>query len=102
MALIAGSPKLSLVNVRMAIGTSLTHIGKHRLGVTLSARYALVHSAKRKTCLVVIKFRYAADGFPPAHRMTILTGNTERPVRAASISGRLRLRGHDARSQQDS
>ena len=101
MALIAGSAELPLVDIRMAIRSFLTHIGKNWTGMALRTSYAFVHAPQREPRLAMVKFRNGADRFPPAHRVAILTGNAQKPMWAAGIGIGLRLRGHDARSQQE-
>jgi hypothetical protein len=53
------------MDVGVAFGALRSHIRKYGLDMTLGAHHALVHSAKGKLGLIVIKFGNAADWFPP-------------------------------------
>jgi hypothetical protein len=101
MALVAGRAKLPFVDIGVTISAFLTYVGKNWTGMALSAGHPLVHAAQRKSRLTMVEFRNGADRFPAAHGVAILTGNTEWAMRTARIYGRFRLRGHDARSQQE-
>lgn len=82
MALVAGCAELALVNIGMAVGALLAHIGEHRPGVALGATDPLVHAAQRKSGLAVVELRDIADRLPPAQGVTVLAGDVQRPVRA--------------------
>jgi hypothetical protein len=93
MALFAAGSKLALVNVGMTVSAFLSHVGEDRLEVALGARHVLMHAAERVARLTVIKLRDVANRFPPTERVTILAGNIQRAMRAASVAVDLRL-GH--------
>ena len=82
---LAVGTELALVNVGMAVGAFVTHIGKDRLGMTAGAGHTLMHATQGITGTVVIKFRDCADGFPADRGMTILTRQVQISVRAASL-----------------
>jgi hypothetical protein len=84
VALFAVRAELPLVNISMAIGALVAHVGEHRFGVALGAGHALVHAAQGKARLVVIEFGCAPDRLPPALRVTVLAGNVQRPMGAAA------------------
>lgn len=92
VALFAVGSKLALVNVGMAIGAFLTHIGKDRFDVALRASHSLMHAAERVPRLAMIKLRNVADGFPSTEGVAILAGDIQRAMRAARIGVDLRLR----------
>ena len=61
VALRAVAAELCAVNVRMAIRAVLTNVGENRLGMATRAGHFFVHSSKRVSRGVVIKFRNSAD-----------------------------------------
>jgi hypothetical protein len=75
MALFAGRSKLTLVDIGMAIGALLAYVCEYRLGVALRATDPLVHSAQRKSGLVVVELRNIADRLPSAQGVAVLAGN---------------------------
>jgi len=93
VALCTISSKLALMNVGMAVGASLTHVGKNRLDVTLGASHVLVHAAKRISRLIMIKLRDIADRFPATKGVAILARDIQRAMRAARTGRGLPLRG---------
>lgn len=93
VALCTIGSKLPLMNVGVAVGASLTHIGKNWLDVALGASQVLVHAAKRISRLIVIEFRNVADRLPSAEGMAILAGNIQRAMWAARAGRGLPLRG---------
>jgi len=82
VALLAIRTHLPAVNIRVAVGAILSHVGEDRFYVALNARHFFVHAAQRIVRLVVIKLRHRADGTPARRRVTVLAGNRQRPVRA--------------------
>jgi len=80
------------VNIRVAVGAILSHVGEDRLYVALNARYFFVHAAQRIVRLVVIKLRHRADGTPARRRVTVLARNRQRPVRTPRGFVRMLLR----------
>ena len=83
VALLALRSHLAAVNVGMAIGALVAHVGKHRIGMALLAGNVLVQAAQRVPRLVVIEFRHFADRLPAAKRVAVLAGNVELAVGAA-------------------
>lgn len=81
MALGAVGSELSAVNVRVAIGAVLPHIGEDGLDVALRAGDFLVQPAERIARGVVIEFGDRADRAPARVGVAILTGNGQRAVR---------------------
>ena len=61
VALRAVAAELRAVNVRMAIRAVLTNVGENWLGMATGASHFFVHSSKRVSRGVVIKFRNSAD-----------------------------------------
>ena len=101
MALLAVGSELAFVNVGMAIRALGSHVRKHRLGMALGARYALVHAAEGKLGQVVIELRNAADRFPARRGVAVLTRHVQVAVRAASARVILRLAyGRSAAAKQ--
>ena len=66
MALFAICAHLPLVNIGVTIRALRAHVGKHHLGVALRAGHALVQTAQRILCGVVIELRNRADRLPAA------------------------------------
>jgi len=81
------------MNVGMAVGASLTHVGKNRFDVTLGASHVLVHATKRISRLIMIKLRDIADRFPATKGVAILARDIQRAMRAARTGRGLPLRG---------
>jgi hypothetical protein len=100
MALFARRTKLALVNIGMAIGASLTHVGEDRLDMALRASHTLVHAAERVPRLAVIKLRNVADRFPSTKGMAILARDVQWAMRAARIGVVLRDSGNCGCEQQ--
>jgi len=71
------------MNVCMAIGAILSHIGKDRLYVTLDARHFFMHATERIVRLIVIELRDCPNRAPAHRRVTVFARNSERPVRAS-------------------
>jgi hypothetical protein len=65
MTLFTAGAHFAAMDVGVAFGALRSHIRKYGLDMTLGAHHALVHSAKGKLGLIVIKFGNAADWFPP-------------------------------------
>lgn len=80
MTLFAGSAKLALVDVGMAIRTFLAHVGEHRPSVALDASDALVHTSQGEASLIVIELRDITNGLPSGQGVAVLAGNTQRAV----------------------
>lgn len=100
MALLAIRPQGSPVNVRVAVGTFVTHIGENQFGMALRAGNRLMHAAQRITGLVVIELRNAANRRPTIYGVAILAGNREGAVRAARTVVGLGLRRDRGRQHQ--
>ena len=94
VALDAVLAELRAVNVGVAIGAVLAHVGKHRPRVASRAGYFFVHAAQRVARRVVIEFGNGANGNPACAGVAILARNSEGTVRT---SARLSLSdcGHD-------
>ena len=73
-----------LVNIGVAILTSLAHICEDWLYVALRALNFIVHAAQWITRFVVIEFRDRADGAPACGGVAVLAGNGKRSVRTTS------------------
>lgn len=104
VTLLAVGSELPLMNVRMAIGTSLAHIGEDRPDVTLRARHVLVHAAQGELSLVVIKFGNRADRLPSCRGMAVLARHIQIAMRAVSHGAILTLsrRRSSGRQEHDS
>lgn len=73
---------LPAVNVCVAIGAILSHIGEDRLYVTLDAGHFFMHAAQRIVRLIVIELRDRPNR-APAHRcVAVFARNRQRPMRA--------------------
>ena len=83
---------LPAVNIRVAVGAILSHVGEDRLYVALHTRYFFVHAAQRIVRLVVIKLRHRADRAPARRRVTVFARNRQRPVRTPRGFVRMLLR----------
>ena len=82
-----------LVDVGMAVGATVTHVGEHRLDVTLGAGNALVHATQGIAGLAVIKLRKVANWRPSAIGVAVLAGDIQISVGAMGGRSRgLRLR----------
>jgi len=69
----------------MTISAVLANIREDRFGVALGAAHFFVHAAQRVFGLVVIEFRYCADGPPAGSGVAVLAGDGKRTVWTASI-----------------
>jgi hypothetical protein len=83
VTLLAIRTHLPAVNVCVAIGAVLSHIGKDRLYVTLDARHFFMHATKRIVRLIVVELRDRPNRAPARRRVTVFARNRERPVRAS-------------------
>jgi|SRR5579862_3994780 len=93
MALGAIGAELSPMNVRVAIGAALAHVGENRLGVASRAGYLFMHAAQWVPRGVVAEFRDGANRGPAGVGVAILTRYGEGAVRTPA---RLPLRGRCA------
>jgi len=75
VALGAVGAKLALVNVSVAIGAILAHVGEDGLHVAVDAIHFFVHPAQWVTRGVVIKFRDGANRGPARGGMAVFAGN---------------------------
>jgi hypothetical protein len=69
------------MDILVAIGAILAHVGEYRLYVALNTRHLLVQSAQWIFGFVVIEFWHRAYRPPTCSRVTVLTGYGERSVR---------------------
>jgi len=90
VTLLARRPKLTPVNVGVAVSTLHPHIREHQVGVALPASDFLVHAAQRIFRLVMIELGDVADGLPPGKRMAVLTG--DRKIAVRTPRGHIRAR----------
>ena len=81
VALFATGAELSLMNVRVAIGTSAADVAEDQLCVARGARHLQVHATQRILRLVMIEFRDTADRLPAAEGVTVLARDVQWPVR---------------------
>ena|SRR5579863_1598526 len=72
MALLAIRPKLTSVNVGVAVLAALPHVSEHRLDVALRAGYCPMHAAQRISGLIVVEFRNGANRPPGCRRVAVL------------------------------
>lgn len=95
-------PKLAFMNVGVTIGALVTHVGEHRLDMTLRATDPLMHATQREPGLVMVELGHVANRLPAAHGVAILARDIERAVRATGVGVGLRLppRGQDRDQQQ--
>jgi hypothetical protein len=84
VALGAVRAKFAQMNVGMAIGTVLAHIGEVGLRMTLSAGHSYMPATERISGVIVIEFRNAADRSPTIGGMAILARNRQWTMRAGS------------------
>lgn len=77
------------MDIGVAVGASVSHVGEKQLRVTLRTRNVHVHPPQRVAGLVVIEFRQVADRLPRRERMAVLARLRQRTVRV------LRLRTRD-------
>jgi len=84
MALGAVRAELSAMDVRVAIGAVLAHVGENRLGVASGAGHFFVHAAKRVARAVMVEFRNGANRGPTGVGVAIFTGNVEGTVRTSA------------------
>jgi hypothetical protein len=86
MTVLANRAHLAAVNVGMAVGALVSHIGKDHLDVAGRAGHALVHAAQRKLGGVVIEFGNGPDGPPSINGVAVLTGDIQRAVRTSAVN----------------
>lgn len=84
--------ELAFMNVGVAIGALVTHVGEYRFDVALRAGHSLMHTSQWIASLVMVELRHVADRLPSAQGVAILARNVQGAVRAASIAIGLRLR----------
>ncbi len=101
VALLAVGAHLAAVDVGMAIGALLAHVGEDRPAVTLRAGDRLVHAAKRIARGVVVELRIIADRLPAAERVTVLARDGKRAVGTARASRACRLRHWSGSTQTE-
>jgi len=75
VALLTIGSHLAAMDVGVAIRAVGSGVGKHGLGVALSASHALVQAPKRILCLVVIEFRDGSNRLPANRRVAVLARN---------------------------
>ena len=80
MALLAGGAELAFVDVGVTIRALAPYVRKYWLDMALRTGDALMHAAQRKTGLVVVELRHAADRLPSAEGVAILAGNIQAAV----------------------
>jgi len=80
VALFTGRAKLAFVDIGVAVGALLAHVGEHRLGVALGATDSLVHAAQRKSGLVMVELGDTADWLPSVQGVAVLAGNIQGAV----------------------
>lgn len=97
----ASRAHLSAVNIGMAVRAFVSDIRKNQLGVTGRTGNPFVHAPQRELGPIVIEFRRAADRLPAVNRMAVLTGQIQRPVRAARVLRSLRRRASSRRREQE-
>lgn len=95
VALLTFRAHLAAMNVSVAIGALVTHVGENRAGMTLGARHASMHTAQRESCAAMIELRNIADRLPRGERVAVLTWDVQRSVWTARVLcvARLVLRG---------
>lgn len=78
---LTSGPKLSAMNVGMAISAPAAHVGENQADVALRAAHFFMHSPERVARAIVIEFRDAADGLPTGVRVAIFAGDGDGAVR---------------------
>ena len=86
MAPLAVCSQLALVDVGMAILTTLSNIGEYEPDVTSGAGYGRVHAAQGIFRLVVIEFRNGADRSPRICGVAVLASQVQIAVWTAHSS----------------
>ena len=81
MALFAVAPLFSPVNVRMTVGTFLSHIPEDEIGVAEGAVGILMQPSERIACFLMVEIRRRADGRPAGTGMTVQTIEAQGTVR---------------------
>ena len=81
VALGAIGAKLPAMNVGVATGAVLAHVGENRFGVAARAGYFFVHAAQRISRGFMIEFWNGANRSPAGVCVAILAGNIQGTVR---------------------
>jgi len=101
MALFAVCAQLPLVNVRVAVLATQSHVLEHRLQVALGAGHGLVHTAQWILGLVVIEFWKGSNRPPCVVGVAVLARHIEVAMRTVrACAGRLSQSWRDARESQ--
>jgi hypothetical protein len=85
MALLAAGAHLAAMDIGVALGALRSHVRKYRLDMALRAHDALMHSAKGKLGLIMIKFGNAPDRLPSQRGVAIGAGQIQRAVRTPRL-----------------
>ena len=83
VALRAVRAEFPAMNVCVAIGAILSHIGENRFHMALDALYLFVHASQRVVGFVVIKLGHSTDWSPARSCMAVFARNGKRTVRTA-------------------
>ena len=83
VALLALSPKLPTVNVRVTVGAFRADVGEYQADVAFFAAHAGVESPQWVTRLVMVKLGQVAEGGPGTKSMAVFAGNVQVAVGAS-------------------
>jgi len=92
MTLCAIRTHLSLVDVRVAVLTILSHVRENGLHVALCALDFFVHTPQRIPRFVVVELGNSLNGPPSRSRVTVLARDRQRAMRTLSRAALLALR----------
>ncbi len=84
VALLALSPKLATVDVRVAVGAFRADVGEHQAHVAFLAAYAGVQPSQRVTRFVMVKLGQVAERTPGTKSVAVFARNVQIAVGASS------------------
>lgn len=102
VAILAGRTHLASVDVGVTIGAHFPDFGKDRVGMTLAALHALMHSAQRELRVrVVIELWLGADRFPAQRGMAAFARQLQGAVWILAARCFAALRAHQCGARKE-
>lgn len=90
VALFAVGAHLAAMQVGMAVGALLAHIGENEAGMAGRATQLLVHPAQRIAGVIVVKLGSCTDWLPTRAAMAVFARDCQRAVRIGHLRTRVR------------
>ena len=83
MAALALAAHLAAMNIGVAVGALISHIGEDHFHVALGAGHRSMHSTQRIRGLAMVEVGHRPDGLPAQAGVALLTGDCQRAMRAS-------------------